>query len=89
MVLSYPFSHVNAPANANHRCSRSWVVEPGASIGCREHASLEHDGMREGKTLDLVACEDDKHARRLVVGNDLGNVLDAVCRREIGSDQIR
>ena len=35
-----------------------------------------------GETLDFIACEDDKHARRLVVGN----VLDAVEER---SDRFR
>lgn len=35
-------------ANANHLCLRSWMVETRASIGCREHASLEHDVMRRG-----------------------------------------
>ena len=64
-VLSYPFSHVNAPAVANHLNLRSWVVETGASIGCCEHASLDH-GIERGKTLGFIACEDDKHARHLV-----------------------
>lgn len=56
------------------------MVETRASIGCCEHASLEHDVMREGVILDFIACEDDKHARGLVVANGLDAVEGRSCR---------